>query len=606
MESNYWQRILTTRLARRKALVGAGMAGAGAAALSLVGCSSGGGSKTSSPTAASGGGGSAGTPTEGGVYRATLGGTQFDSVDLQRASRDEVGWITNLVINKLVHFSNPDAGDLEADLAESWTTPDSQTYTFNLRHDVKWQTTPITNGRQFTSADVKWHIERQAAGVLQDGSAAQFRFKSDWTGVQVQTPDDYTVKITLPKPNGGFLNRLALFNQSIENREAAEKFEKTYTVLTPDAQPATNAFKFQQWETGKDVILVRNPEHFIKGVPHVDAMVYPWGLFEDPNAYRLAFEQKQVDGWSSPDASVTKSVLDAHKGQMQEVLTGVSNTVFLHLNMNQQFKDIRLVQAMNMAFDRRQAIQAFHQGLGQVSGPVTWLQEGYAVKPDDLIKYQGYRTDRNAELKDARDLWNAAGGAALGDVDVRVPDTWLGPYPDTNSILSKMFNDALGVTQFKSTKCTYNDDIIPNLSKGTYPNWFAWTNAVTSPDPRLDIVSNFTTTGSQNWNKARNSDLDTLAAQAATESDTNKAKALTLQSQDILLKNAQFGAVVLYNYISRSADWNYIHPTLKVYPSGSTPGQGYWNTAYGTLSAAQLWFIPNDPTYTADIRNRHV
>ena len=615
-EDNYWVRRTGSSFTRRRFVGGAALAGTGVAALGLVGC--GDDSSSSTPTAAaktSTGGTStaaasasattaAATPNDGGIYTAVLGGTQFDSVDIERASRDEVGWLSNYVYAKLLRYSNPDAGDLEGDLAEKWETPDAQTYTFNLRKDVKWQDTPLTKGRQFTAADVKWHIERSAAGVLQDGSAAQFRFKSDWAGVKVETPDDYTLKLTLPKPNGGFLLRQAAYFAGIPNREATMAFEKTHNILTPDAFPATAAFTLQQWTTGKDILLKKNPAYFRKGEPHLDGIKIPWGLFEDPNAQRLAFEQKQVDSWGAGDPSATKAVIDANPGKMIEVLTGISNTVFLHLNMNAQFKDVRLVRAMNMAYDRRAAIQAYHQGLGQVSGVVPWLQEGWAIKPADLVNLEGYRTDRAAEIKDARALWAAGGGPALGDVDIRGIDTWTSVWPDTSSLMIKMFNDNLGVTQFKSTRGTYNDDVIPLLGKGTFVNWMAWTNAVNNPDPRADLLSTFSSTGSQNWNKVNNPDLDKLLADSQASADLAKAKQLNLQAQDILMKNGMFGAIVLYNYIGRSAVWNYLRPNLNQYPTAGKPGQGWWNTAYGALAGSRVWFNPKDPTYTDAIKNR--
>jgi ABC-type transport system substrate-binding protein len=613
-EDNYWvRRLRTDSFSRRRFVGGAAVAGTGAAALGLVGC--GGGSSSSTPTASATSAGGTSTaaasattagaaPVDGGIYTAVLGGTQFDSVDIERASRDEVGWLTNYVYAKLLRFSNPDAGDIESDLAQKWETPDSQTYTFTLRNDVKWQDTPITKGRQFTSADVKWHIERSAAGVLQDGSKAQFRFQSDWAGVKVETPDDFTVKLTLPQPNAPFLGRLAASYSGIPNREATMQFEKTHTVLTPDAMPATGPFTLQQWTTGKDILLKKNPNYFRKGEPHLDGIHIPWGLFEDPNAQRLAFEQKQVDSWAAGDPSATKAVIDAHKDQMIESLTGVSNTVLLELNMNTQFKDLRLVRAMNMAIDRRAMIQAFHQGLGQVSGPATWLQEGWAVAPADLIKYEGYRTDRAQEIKDARDLWAAGGGPALGDIDIHGIDTWTSVYPDTSAILIKMLNDNLGITQIKSTRATYNDDVIPLLAKGSFVNWMAWTNAVNSPDPRLDLLAWFSSKGSYNFNKANNPDLDKLLNDSVSNPDIAKAKQASLQAQDIILKNAQFGTIVLYNYISRTAVWNYLHPNSKVPASAGKAASGYWNTASGALVEKSVWFNPKDPTYTDAIKNR--
>jgi peptide/nickel transport system substrate-binding protein len=382
-----------------------------------------------------------------------------------------------------------------------------------------------------------------------------------------------------------------------------EKFEGNHTILTEEAMPATGPFLLKQWRTGKDIIIQRNPDHFRKGEPHLDGWVTPWGLFEDPNASRIAFEQKQTDFWSSPDASVTKAVIDAHKDDMREVLTGVANTVYLHLNMNKQFKDIRLVKAMNMAIDRRVLIQKFHQGLGQVSGPVTWLQEGFAVKPDDLIKYPGYRTNRELEIKEARDLWSAGSGPQLGDVDIKSIDTWTGPWPDTPQILIQMFNEALGVSQFKSTRGTYNEDVIPLLAKGEFANWMAWTNQVNSPDPRNDLYANFHSAGSTNFQHVNNPELDTLLTDALLTADLNQAKQLSLKAQDILLNNAQYGNVVLYNYISRSASWNYFHGNNKVAASPGKPGQGY-NIFGGHLVARTTYIDPSDPSYSDGVKNR--
>ncbi len=216
-QSNYWTRRLSAnRLSRRRLVGGAAAAGMGAAAFGLVGCGDDdddGGSPTA--TVSTGGTTAAGSPTaagtpasaivDGGVARSVfLGGSQFDSVDIHRGQRDEVGWLSGSVLSKIVRFSNPDAGDIEADLAEKWETPDATVYTFNLRKGVKWQNTPLTNGRELTSADIKWNIERQQAGKLVDGSTPKFRFQSDYAGIKVETPDNYTVKMTLPAPNGSF------------------------------------------------------------------------------------------------------------------------------------------------------------------------------------------------------------------------------------------------------------------------------------------------------------------------------------------------------------------------------------------------------------------
>ena len=84
-------------------------------------------------------------------------------------------------------------------LAEKWTQPDPTTYVFSLRKDVKWQNTALTQGRALTSADIKWHFDRQAAAKTKDGVDTPFRFSAVYKGIKVETPDATTAKITLPK-----------------------------------------------------------------------------------------------------------------------------------------------------------------------------------------------------------------------------------------------------------------------------------------------------------------------------------------------------------------------------------------------------------------------
>ena len=603
-QDNYWlRRAQGGSLSRRRFVGGAAMAGVGAAGLGLVGC--GDDSTTSTPTKAPAGNtaaagaspsAAAATVVKGGISRGVyLGATVYDSVDVHRAFGDPSSWLSNYVLNKVIRFKNPDTGELEGDIADTWEAPDASTYTFKLRKDIKWQNTPLTNGRALTAQDVRWHFERQVSGKTAAGADTVYRFASIYKGIKIETPDEYTIKLTLPSPNGGFLARLASFTGAVPNRETTEKFEADHRTITEEAMPASGAFTLKQWRAGKDILFVKNPGNFRKGEPNLDGIIVPQ-VFEDPNAARAAFEQKQLDFWASPDASLTKSVIAKNKDAMAETLTGVANTVYLHLNMNQQFKDVRLVRAMNMAVDRRLMIQTFHQGLGQVSGAVSWLQEGYAIKPDDLIKLPGYRTDREIEKKEARALWAAGGGPALGDVDIKVEGSWSALWPDTSQVVVKMFNESLGVTQFKSTKTSYTEEIIPNLANGTFPNWTAWTGQVTSPDPRSDLHSGFHSKGATNFQKVNNPELDKLLDESVGAVDLAKAVEASRKAQAIIIENGHYGNVVLYNYIYPSAQWNYFHGGQKVLPAPGKPGSGY-NLFAGHLVAKNVYIDTKDPTF---------
>jgi peptide/nickel transport system substrate-binding protein len=609
-DGNYWfRRSSLSRLSRRRFIGTTAAGGAGLAGLALVGCGDDddddpvdgtpGATNTSAPgqTATTGPTTPVDDVKKGGVLRGVnLGGNVFDSVDVHRAFGDPTSWLSNYVLNKVVRYSNPDTGEIEGDLAEEFESPDAQTYTFKIRENVKWQETPLTNGRGLTAEDIKWHFERQAAGLLADGTETPFRHQTFYqTLTNIDMPDDYTLVVTLDSPNGTFIDRLAAYFSTVPNRETTEAIEADHRTLSEDSMPATGAFKLTQWRANEEIKFEANPDYFREGEPNIDGWIYPI-LFEDPNAYRLAFEQKQVDGWASPDPSLTLSVIEENRDTMTEYLTGVANTVFLHLNMNQQFKDVRHVQAVNLAFDRRLMIETFHQGLGQVSGPVTWLQEGYAIPPDEILDYDGYRVDRDAEIKAARDIWEQTDGASLGEINIKIPDTWLLVWPDTSQVIPAMLNEALGVDQFISTRSTYNEEIIPNLSNGTFPNWFAWTSQVSGPDPRSGLSQTFHSASTANFQHVNNPDLDALLEAALLETDFEAGVATTREAQDIMMANGQYGNIVVYNYISRSTRWNYWKGGVKVEGTTGSPGQGY-NIFSGHLNGGAWWIDTDDPSF---------
>ena len=113
-----------------------------------------------------------------------------------------------LTSNKLVRrvfvdeASGPGDMTLKGDLAESWSaSPDFRVWTFKLRQGVKWQNVAPLNGREFTSADVKYCLEAYAKEGVQS-----FTFK-EVEGIE--TPDKYTARIHLQTPNVLFPHNVA-------------------------------------------------------------------------------------------------------------------------------------------------------------------------------------------------------------------------------------------------------------------------------------------------------------------------------------------------------------------------------------------------------------
>ncbi|MFC7895235.1 ABC transporter substrate-binding protein [Streptomyces sp. NPDC057381] len=153
--------------------------------------------------------------------------------------------------------------DLATGLAK--VSDDGKTYTYTLRDGVTWE-----DGKPITSKDVKYGIERVwAQDVLSGGPTylkevldpkdeyqGPYKDKSkDKLGLKaIETPDDKTIVFKLPKANSDFEEMLALTSASPVRQD---KDTKSKYGLRPFS---SGPYKFESYNPGKDLTLVRNTE----------------------------------------------------------------------------------------------------------------------------------------------------------------------------------------------------------------------------------------------------------------------------------------------------------------------------------------------------------
>ncbi len=600
MATGYWERFNQTRRSRRRFLTGTAAAGMGAVGLGLVGCGDDddddadtpGGGATAAPT-------SAAAPKAGGIT-VTQSANVYETVDPHRTVASPVLQVLAGVQSKILRFSNPNKGELVADLAETWETPETDTVVLNIRTGVKWHSQgpgaanpAAAGGRELTAEDIVYNIERQKAGLLADGTAASFGRKSFWSKVSRATIAGNAITLKLAAPDATFIQGLANeFNQIVQ-RELIEAVEPTATEISADKVIGTGPYILTEWVPGRTISAVRNPDYFLTDRPYLDAQRWIQ-TFEDPTAYRIAFEQKQADSFTDPDPQSVIAIHEANKDTTSLRYAGVANTVAIYLPHTQApWTDVKLVKAIHLAADRRQVIQQLHNGLGKVSGPVSWLQEEWAISQEDLESTPGYRLQRDEDLAEANALWAAAGGPALGDITWVVPETWASRagWGSTPEIISAMFNKAFNTTQFKGKTASYGQ-IIPSWASKNFEPFFGWIPNVEIPDARADMVAAFSSTSPGNiWGVNEPERIDAKLQRALTLTDQEEAYGLLKEVQDLALENGQYGRVIMYNYVSPGARWNYFHDT------GPSDEEG-WNFLASSLAPLESWIDADDPTFS--------
>jgi ABC-type transport system substrate-binding protein len=295
-----------------------------------------------------------------------------------------------LTSNRLVRYtfaeeaSGPTDIGLKGDLAESWSaSPDHRVWTFKLRQGVKWQNVPPLNGRELTSADIKYCFEAYAKEGVQS-----FNFK-EIEGIE--TPDKYTVRLHMQTPNVFVPQSLAEPIAVIFSREVLEEDGDLKKRLI-----GTGPFILKEHNRKVRVVLTRNPDYFDKGRPYVDEYI----ILSTPDAATrtAAFRTGQADFiWVASPSEV--EVL--RKTNPNLVAQSYHNTLTpFGVAMAQDkppFNDVRVRRAIAMAIDRQKQVDTVFEGHGILGWGVPYIY--YQDKAPTAAQFGPWWQYKPAEAK---------------------------------------------------------------------------------------------------------------------------------------------------------------------------------------------------------------
>lgn len=597
MDNNYWVR----RQSRRRFLGSAAGVSAAAVAFATTGCgddddddsSSGSPTAAGATTAASvtAGPTKAATPAakSGGTARFVSSNATYDTFDHSRSRFSPVATIVGLTMQRVLQWDSFANGTLGGAFAESWEQPDAQTVKLKLRPNNFFHNKPPVNGRQTKAEDIKFHIERNKSGKLLDGTDdPNFYRKGEYQVVEsVSVPDASTVLVKLAKPSPLFLNLLAQSYEGIGAPEAIQQFEKSYANFNQEMIIGSGPFVLTEFSSEGRLKLKKYDKSSrpvnLDGVQYVP-------LFTDTAAQQAAWEQKQIDGYGPSTIQVLEELRSRFKGKVTE-RTGFSANPIICGSYNggaAPWNNENLIGAYFRAVDRRQLVQQFHGGRGAISGSIPPSQGAFALTEKELITFPGYLQDRDKDISDARKMWEAGGGPALGDVTIDVPDIFEGSY-QASAILTAMLNKNLGTSQFKAKIEPYSTITSKIVQKkygsGNANLWYGWDTEVLDPEPTAFLVSNYTSTSSLNQQfEVKVPGLDELLGKVAVELSPDKRKEMTKDVERMLLKAYGAGRPYSHVQITNTLYWNYYKP------AESAP----FSTAH---LLANAWIDPDDPTY---------
>jgi len=279
--------------------------------------------------------------------------------------------------------------DPQPSLATSWNvSDDGRAVTFKLRDGVKWH-----DGTPFTSADVKYTFEEILRKHHPRGRATFANLES------VETPDKLTAVFKLSKPSAYMMAALSASESPILPKHLYEKGDPT-TSPQLAAPVGTGPFKFAEWQRGKFIRLVRNPDYWVKGEPHFDALIVRF--IPDAGARAVALETGELDlsgGDPVPLADLKRLDALPSLDVTTEGYSMFGAMYYLEFNTRDpQFKDVRVRQAIAHAIDRDFVAKNTWFGYATAAtGPISAKQPKFYT--DNVPRY-AFNTKRAEELLD--------------------------------------------------------------------------------------------------------------------------------------------------------------------------------------------------------------
>ena len=369
VENSYWNKTLSNRVSRRRALKVGGATAAAAAFLAACGGDDDDGGTTGGTT---GGGSTGGGATASGLLttiedtysQAVRGGELVDFMTAEPRSTDPVnpqanlntliGETMNTLLTEVPGHLEASAYALTGAVAESWeATPDQ--ITFKIRPGAKWHNIDPVNGREVDSEDVLWslghHQELAPLSPLVWNATSGGGFAGTPTA-----PDSMTVVVPLSEPLAYAANWFASFGSVTGQmlmypKEAGGAYDPRQAVI------GTGPFFVSQHENSVDFTVTRNPEYWDQDHALIDSIHLP---ILPEYATRNAQLEAGAVHYARDNTNIARAtdILTLKKDRpdlllrQQETRPAASVMTFGTQGENVPYFDERVRRAISMSFDR--------------------------------------------------------------------------------------------------------------------------------------------------------------------------------------------------------------------------------------------------------------
>jgi peptide/nickel transport system substrate-binding protein len=410
----------------------------------------------------------------------------------------------------------------------------------------------------------------------------------------IEVVDPLTLRITTKRPTAPFIHFLADSNAFIIARELVDP--ETDEMNAVERMVGTGPFILQEFTALQLSRAIRNPNWFAKdrradqGLPDrpiVDGYEAQW-IPADITAREVAFRSKQVDGFAADDPTTVERVATETGGRQRSYLGCdlICTRILVDDSpaMTTPLKDVRLRKAIHLAIDRNKMNQQMMGGGGYVCGPIPQSIGAWAFTSAELAAKPGYRfgaTEREEDLREARRLWEAAGGDAVGPVLMvyaGIPEYISDYFPQMQADL----REVLGMDLQGELDPTGYTRLAQGVLEKSIVLSFSYDNGYLELDDY--VYPYFHSRGPKNSFMLADPELDRMVEAQREEMDYEARRQMGLEIQDYLLENT-LAFLIWISDVNDVVDWGYF----------KNPYEAPWMGS--SFRRADEWLDQNDPSW---------
>ncbi|MSQ30656.1 MAG: ABC transporter substrate-binding protein [Dehalococcoidia bacterium] len=397
-DTSYWTQLRSRAVTRRSVLRGTMAGGVGLAGAALIGCGSGGG-KPAAPAGGSSAAVAQNTAEKPVVSDSVIAIQTRDATSLDPGAStvytiaERVGLVyPRLFASVLENNTDQNSNKLALSyITQAWEAAGGGTQlTFKIKQGVKYHNIAPLSGREFTSEDVKFAINRYATDP-------KSLFKASFSDISaIETPDKYTVVMKLKAPSRYILAALASETALITPPETADKYKEVAIGPGP--------FIHEETRQGESGTFKKNPDFIDAAKIYYNRFLFK--VITDAAVRNAAMKSGQADfivgggGLSATDMKTVEGPTIKSYAAIEQ-----SGSVVSWNGKNPKWKDYRTRVAMSKAFDRQAQIDQTLQKSGKWQGPVPVDFGRYAMTQEEAKAHNTNKYDP----AEAKKLWEAAG-----------------------------------------------------------------------------------------------------------------------------------------------------------------------------------------------------